>query len=91
MNTAPIFTTPMAVGKGCIKRISTIRQIINGHNGNYCCPLKLFKQKGKARRQVASRLLSVLCFYSASRRGLEVEVHCQVGTEVLRAELECAR
>ena len=31
------------------------------------------------------------CFYSAFRKGLEVEVHCQVGTEVLRAELECAR
>ena len=31
------------------------------------------------------------CFYSASRRGLEIEVHYQVGTEVLRAELECAR
>lgn len=82
----------MAVGKGCIKRMSTIRQIINGHDGNYCCPLKLFKQNGK---KPGGRLLPgffpLCCFYSASRRGLEVEVHCQVGTEVLRAELECAR
>lgn len=38
----------MAVGKGCIKRISTIRQIINGHDSNYCCLLKLFKQNGKS-------------------------------------------